>query len=67
MELEFKVNGMQCESCVDKIEKFIGEIDGVEFIEVKLREGKVKVVGDASLSREQIKEAILDSGFEVVE
>lgn len=67
MEFEFKVNGMKCESCVDRIEKFVGEIDGVEFIDVKLKEGRVKVGCNTGVSKEQIKEAILDSGFEVAE
>ncbi|WP_394986593.1 heavy-metal-associated domain-containing protein, partial [uncultured Helicobacter sp.] len=37
MEATFNnVGGMRCQGCVDKLEKFIGEIDGVERVQVDL-------------------------------
>lgn len=67
MEKIFSVSGMKCERCVDKIEKFVGEIDGVELINVDLKNQKVKVVFESANLEKDIKEAILDSGFEVQE
>ncbi|RDU74217.1 hypothetical protein CQA57_02820 [Helicobacter anseris] len=66
MEALFQVKGMKCQGCVDKLEKFIGELDGVELIDVDLKNHSVKVVFDEKLTKNMIQEAILDSGFEVV-
>lgn len=67
MEALFQIKGMKCQGCVDKLEKFIGELDGVELIDVELKNHSVRVVFDEKLTQNMIKEAILDSGFEVVE
>lgn len=67
MEAKFKVHGMKCQKCVDKIEKFVGEIDGVEFIDVDLQASCVRVVFDEDSKLAMIKEAILDSGFEIAQ
>lgn len=66
MKKEFKVTGMSCQKCVDKIEKFVGEIDGVELIEVDLSKKIVNVEFQAPADEKAICEAILDAGFEVV-
>lgn len=65
MEKEFKVSGMTCSHCVDKIEKFIGEIEGVESIDVNLDKKNVKVEFSSPATEKLISEAILDAGFEV--
>lgn len=67
MEAKIKVQGMKCQKCVDKIEKFVGEIDGVEFIDVDLQASCVRVVFDEESKLAMIKEAILDSGFEIAQ
>ncbi|CBG39485.1 copper-binding metallochaperone CopP [Helicobacter mustelae] len=67
MEKIFLVDGMRCNHCVDKIEKFVGEIDGVELVDVDLQNQKVKVVFEPAALETQIKDAILDSGYEVRE
>ena len=66
MRVELNVLGMKCERCVDKIEKFVGEIDGVLSIDVRLADQKVIIECEDFVNKEDIKEAILDSGFEVV-
>ncbi|MDO7252321.1 copper ion binding protein [Helicobacter cappadocius] len=66
MKKEFKVTGMSCQKCVDKIEKFVGEIDGVELIEVDLGKKVVNVEFQSPANEKIISEAILDAGFEVV-
>ncbi len=67
MEVVFKVKGMHCQKCVDKIEKFVGEIDGVSFVGVDLKNQKVQILCKDSIKTEVLKEAIFDSGFEVEE
>ena len=65
MKIELLVGGMHCGKCVDKIEKSVGEIEGVSLIDVNLQEAKVKVEFDTPATQEAIIEAILDAGFEV--
>lgn len=65
MQVTLSVEGMHCQKCVDKVEKFVGEIDGVTLIEVDLAKKSVSVEFDTPADKEQIIEAILDSGFEV--
>lgn len=61
----FKVSGMSCNHCVEKIKKFVGEISGVSDIDINLETKIIKVTFNAPANEESIKEAILDSGFEV--
>lgn len=65
MKIEIKVVGMKCTKCVDKIEKGIGEIDGVILIDVDLAQSLVRVEFESPASESMIKEAILDVGFEL--
>ncbi|PAF53395.1 hypothetical protein BKH42_06135 [Helicobacter sp. 13S00482-2] len=66
MKKEFKVAGMSCQKCVDKIEKFVGEIDGVELIEVDLTKKIVNVQFEFPANEKMISDAILDAGFEII-
>ncbi|AFI03954.1 copper-binding metallochaperone CopP [Helicobacter cetorum] len=63
----FKVPSITCEHCVDKIEKFVGEIEGVSLIDVSIEEKSVSVEFDAPATENAIKEALLDAGQEVVD
>lgn len=65
MRLKLSVSGMRCNKCVDKIEKFVGEIEGVSLINVNLQDSKVIVEFESPATQELITEAILDAGFEV--
>lgn len=67
MTIQFSVIGMRCEKCVDKIEKFVGEIDGVDLIDVNLETKSLKVEFNAPATSESIKGAVLDAGFEIAE
>lgn len=67
MTATLSVSGMRCGKCVDKIEKFIGEIEGVSLIDVNLEKSQVKVEFNAPATQELISEAILDAGFEIDE
>lgn len=65
MQTEINVAGMHCQKCVDKIERFVGELEGISQIDVDLKAQKVRVVFDAPASEQAIKDAIADAGFEV--
>lgn len=65
IKAEIKVRGMSCNHCVEKVKRFVGEVSGVSKVEVDLERGIVAVDFDSLATLEAIKEAILDSGFEV--
>lgn len=59
--------GLSCEHCVDKVERFIGEHEGVLSIQVCLNkdlESKITIEHEG-VSLELLKEAVLDAGYEV--
>ncbi len=66
MNATFQVPSITCNHCVDKIEKFVGEIEGVSFIDVSVEKKSVAVEFDAPATQDLIKEALLDAGQEVV-
>ncbi|GAA9728209.1 copper-binding metallochaperone CopP [Helicobacter pylori] len=66
MKVIFQVPSITCNHCVDKIEKFVGEIEGVSFIDVSVEKKSVIVEFDAPATQDLIKEALLDAGQEVV-
>ncbi len=65
MTAELKVRGMSCNHCVEKVKRFVGEVSGVSKVEVDLEGGIVVVDFESPATCAAIKEAILDSGFEV--
>lgn len=65
MQHILKVSGMSCDHCVNRVKSFLGDVEGVEEVRVDLARGLVEVKGE--VQEEILKEAILDSGFEVQE
>ncbi|KAG8389021.1 hypothetical protein BUALT_Bualt02G0186000 [Buddleja alternifolia] len=66
--LAFKVGGITCSSCVASIEAALGRLDGVKSVTVSVLQGQavVKYVPEV-ISAKMIKEAVEDTGFEVIE
>lgn len=61
-----EVQGMSCGHCIQTIEKEVGQLHGVETVEVNLREGKVHVAFDEQkVALDTIKKAIQEAGYEV--
>lgn len=58
------VEGMTCPSCVHHINVALNELEGVEQIEVKLREGKVAVVHASDVASRQLIDALREAGYE---
>lgn len=64
-ETRFQVDGMSCSSCVRHIDDALRRIDGVEEVDVKLREGTVLVKHDpSSAPTNALVEAIRDAGYD---
>lgn len=65
-KVTLSVKGMSCGHCVKSVEGSVGELNGVQHVEINLSEAKVTVEFDQNkVSLESIKEAIDDQGYEV--
>lgn len=61
-----QVEGMSCQHCVNGIKKAVGELKGVNMVEVDLPGKKVTVELDPQIiTLDTIKEAIADQGYDV--
>ena len=58
-----KVDGMSCPSCVHHIEEALGDLPGVGEIEVRLREGRVSVKHDASVTVDALVAALETAAY----
>ena len=61
-----KVNGMMCVNCENRVKNVLKNIDEIENVFANHITGKVTVITDNDLSKEVIKEALEDIGYEVV-
>ncbi|HAF17548.1 MAG: cation transporter [Thermacetogeniaceae bacterium] len=66
-ELTLKVAGMSCQHCQQAVIKALMGLDGVQDVQVNLKEGLVKVVyNPVEAGLPEFKEAIEDAGYEVL-
>ena len=67
-QLVLKVEGMTCNHCKAAVENAIRQLSGVESANVDLQKKTVTVQYDESqVSVQQMKEAISEEGYEVVD
>ncbi len=66
-ERELKVQGMSCEHCVRTVKNAVSSIEGISKVEVFLDTGTVKVEMEKEVPFEDIKKAIEEWGYKVVE
>lgn len=67
MEMTLQVNGMTCGHCEKAVKGALGELEGIQGVDVDLASGKVDVVYDDSLvTKNEMKEAIEEQGYDVV-
>ena len=63
----FRAEGFSCPSCVGKIEKQVGRLDGVTSVSVKFASGRVEVEHDPSVATtDDIVAAIAKAGYTAV-
>lgn len=66
-EIELKVLGMTCQSCVKSIQKALSHTSGVKNSSVSLQEEKATIKYEASITTpEKLRETIEDIGFEAI-
>ncbi|WP_041223545.1 heavy metal translocating P-type ATPase [Deferribacter desulfuricans] len=64
----FTVKGMTCASCVNRIEKKVSKIDGIEKVSVNLATEKMLVsFNPEKVDDEKIKNAVKDAGYDIEE
>ncbi|MCD1159402.1 copper chaperone CopZ [Peribacillus frigoritolerans] len=60
------VQGMSCGHCVNSIEGSVGQLEGINQVNVKLNDAQVEVTfNESQVSLDKIKETIEDQGYEV--
>jgi len=62
----YEVKGMTCDHCVRAVSGEIGEIPGVQDVNVDLGSGNVEITSEAPLDRDLVAAAIDEAGFELV-
>ncbi|CCQ98057.1 copper insertion chaperone and transporter component [[Clostridium] ultunense Esp] len=60
------VEGMSCNHCVMAVTNALKELKGVSNVDVNLESKKVEVIGD-NLTEENLKKAVEEAGYDVVE
>lgn len=60
----YTVYGMTCDHCVLSVTEEVSEIAGVERVDVDLDSGRLAVTG-SSVSRDAIRQAVAEAGYEV--
>ena len=67
MEKIVSIEGMACNHCKMNVEKALKEIDGVEEVNVSLEEKNAIIKLNKEISDSEIKNAIQEAGYEVIE
>ena len=63
----YQVKGMTCEHCVNAVSTELTTIDGVTDVAVDLDSGKVTVTSAAPLASDNVRAAVDEAGYELVE
>ena len=66
-ELKLKINGMACEGWENRVKSALLLIDGVESVDANHTTGMVIINLKKDLDIAQIKEKIIDIGYDIVE
>jgi copper chaperone len=61
----YTVTGMTCEHCVRSVSEEIGELPGVQSVDVALQAGAVTVTSDAPLDTAAVRAAVEEAGYEL--
>lgn len=61
---EYKVTGMTCGHCENAVREEVGEIGGVEVVEVSAETGRLVVSSAAPVDDAQVVAAVDEAGYE---
>ena len=63
-ERTYTITGMTCEHCVRSVEEEVGEVAGVESVDVELASGRLTVSGE-QFTDGAVQEAVAEAGYAV--
>lgn len=64
--VELRIEGMHCTGCSARLQKVLSNLDGVSNAEVSFEKGMANIEFNKKIiTLDEIKNAIVDSGFEV--
>lgn len=66
MEKKIMIEGMSCNHCVSHVKEALAAIEGVISVVVNL-EGKYALVNVSDVTDDQLRDAIEDEGYDVIE
>ncbi|AFI06275.1 copper ion binding protein [Helicobacter cetorum] len=66
MKASFFVPTITSGSCIERLESYIGDLDGVSHVDVSVAKKKVLVKFSSATSTKAIVEAIRDAGYEAM-
>ncbi|MBA4023851.1 MAG: heavy metal transporter [Gordonia sp.] len=59
----YTVVGMTCQHCVASVTEEVGEVPGVDRVDVDLESGGLRVRATEPVAREQIEAAVIEAGY----
>ncbi len=65
--VQIKISGMSCDHCVKRVTQALLRLPGVKDVQVDLRSGTAIFEKPETLSAEEIKRAIEEAGYQVVQ
>jgi copper chaperone CopZ len=63
---EFQVTGMTCSHCEHAVSTEVGQIAGVQNVEVSAATGRLVVISSAPVDEAQVVAAVEEAGYEAV-
>jgi copper ion binding protein len=61
----YTVAGMTCGHCVNSVKEEVGQVAGVDAVDVDLKTGQVTVTSAAPLDDADVKAAVEEAGYEL--
>jgi copper chaperone len=62
-----KVKGMSCQHCVMSVKKALGQVEGIQNVEVDVEKGEVRFENTKSVALNRVEKAIEDAGYQVIQ
>lgn len=66
-KLNFKIEGMMCGACENRVKNALGNIEGVEKVTASYQTGEVTVTASYDISENGVKEILDDLGYKMIE
>lgn len=65
-ENTYTVQGMTCGHCVSSVTEEVGEVAGVQKVDVDLATGRLTVVSEVDVPETDIRAAVEEAGYQLV-